>query len=152
MNTGHTANYPNGGINTTHLRRLVGTLETSVNMLRQQPPSSAEYEVLRNAVIKSFELTLETAGNMLRKVLKENFITSTQADSLSYKDTLRHAAKHGIVNDAAVARWFQYRDSRNALAHEYGQQFADDTLDILPSFIADANAVVTSLEEKYSHG
>ena len=35
-------------------------------------------------------------------------------------------------------RWLEYRDHRNSTAHDYGVNFAEETLILLPQFISDA--------------
>jgi hypothetical protein len=70
---------------------------------------------------------------------------------LTFKDVLRHAAKHGLLDSAAVERWFAYRDNRNNTAHDYGQGFAEETLLLLPDFIKDVRRVEKTLREKFGH-
>lgn len=72
-------------------------------------------------------------------------------DELTYKDVLRHAAKHGLLDSAAVERWFAYRDNRNSTAHDYGKGFAEETLVLMPDFLMDARRLETSLHEKFGH-
>ena len=40
----------------------------------------------------------------------------------------------------------KYRDSRNDTAHKYGEHFAEAILELLPAFIADAKALVDTIE------
>ena len=56
-------------LNFDHLQRCSLTLERSLQPLATAEAESIDYEVFRNALIKSFELTLETAGKLLRKVV-----------------------------------------------------------------------------------
>ena len=56
-------------LNTEHLLRCIHTLESSLAMLDQAEGDSIEFEVYRNAVVKGFELVLETTGKLLLKVL-----------------------------------------------------------------------------------
>jgi len=93
-------------------------------------------------------LTLETAGKLLRKALKAYTGRPREVDALTYKDLLRHAAKHDLMNTDAVERWFGYRDNRNNTAHDYGVGFAEDTPALLPCFIADARSLETILRER----
>ncbi len=139
-------------LSTKHLARCIQTLERSLAELRLAPAGSIEREIFRNATVKSFELTLETAGKLLRKGLKSYVGNPRMVDELTYKEVLRHAAKHGLVEPAAVERWFAYRDNRNDTAHDYGEIFAEETLNLLPDFITDARRVETTLREKLSHG
>jgi len=57
-------------LNTDHYTRCIKTLETSLALLNGADPESIDFEIFRNAVVKGFELTLETAGKLLRKALK----------------------------------------------------------------------------------
>ena len=77
-------------LNTIRLRRTVDTLEQAIIHLQALPVTKADasavsrdaksgssvttrevlYDLYRNAAIKSFELSLETAGKLLRKALK----------------------------------------------------------------------------------
>ena len=65
--------------------------------------------------------------------------------------SLRHAAKHRLLDSAAVERWFAYRDNRNSPAHDYGEGFAEETLPLLPEFLNDARRVEQTLREEFGH-
>jgi hypothetical protein len=93
-------------LSTEHLARCIATLERSLAQLRQSPADSIDYEVYRNAVVKGFELTLETVGKLLRKAVKSYSGSPRAVDELSYKEVFRHAARHGLLDTATVERWF----------------------------------------------
>lgn len=133
---------------TEHLARSIRTLESSLEFLRQTAAASIEYEVFRNAVVKGFELTLETAGKLLRKALKNYRSSPREVDALSFKAVFRQAAQHGLLESEAVERWFSYRENRNDTAHDYGLAFAEETLVLLPQFVVDAKALEESLRTK----
>jgi hypothetical protein len=132
-------------INTEHLQRCIRTLESSIEALSKSEPGSIEYEVFRNATVKGFELTLEISGKLLRKALKPFFASPKDVDELIFKDLFRYGARHGILGMDEAQRWFQYRDNRNAAAHDYGEAFAEKTLSLLPGFIADAGRLADSV-------
>ncbi len=136
-------------LNFDHLQRCSLTLERSLQSLAKAETGSVDYEVFRNAVIKSFELTLETAGKLLRKVLKLYVGSPKTVDALVFKDLLRHAALHGLLSAADLERWLAYRDSRNDTAHNYGEQFADTTLALINDFQRDALALYETLQQKH---
>jgi nucleotidyltransferase substrate binding protein (TIGR01987 family) len=138
-------------LRTEHLARCLLTLEKSLEQLQRAPEDSIDYEIYRNAVVKGFELTLETSGKMLRKGIKSYTGNPRTVDELSFKDVLRHAAKHGLLDPAAVERWFAYRDNRNSTAHDYGQGFAEETLALMPGFLSDARRLETTLRERFGH-
>ena len=136
--------------NTDNLQRCIKTLERSLECLHRYDPDSMEYEIYRNAVVKGFELTLETAGKLLRKALKLYFATSKQADRLVYKDIFRMASKHGILDVEEVSRWFLYRDNRNDMIHDYGIGFAEETLKLMPQFLLDTKRLQTQLDHEFA--
>jgi hypothetical protein len=58
-------------LNTDHLLRTAATLEQALIAIRKETDAnSVMYDLYRNAAIKSFELSLETAGKLTRKALK----------------------------------------------------------------------------------
>ncbi len=136
-------------LNFDHLQRCSLTLERSLQSMANAEPGSVDYEVFRNAVIKSFELTLETAGKLLRKVLKAYVGSPKTVDALVFKDVLRHAALHGLLSAAELERWLVYRDSRNDTAHNYGELFAETSLALITDFQRDALALYEILQQKH---
>ena len=125
-------------INTDFLTRCINTLESAFEQLQQREPSDELYDIFRAASVKEFELVLEQSGKLLTKRLRPYFASNRQADKLTFKNAFRHAAKHDLISVAACERWLVYRDNRNNTAHDYGEQFAETTLKLLPSFIQDA--------------
>ena len=138
-------------LRTEHLARCLQTLEKSLEQLKGAPQDSIDYEIYRNAVVKGFELTLETAGKLLRKAIKTYTGNPRAVDELTFKDVLRHAAKHGLIDPASVERWFAYRDNRNSTAHDYGQGFAEETLGLMPGFLSDVRRAERTLRERFGH-
>ena len=65
---------------------------------------------------------------------------------LVFKDLFRHAARHGLMDQDAVERWMKYRDNRNETAHNYGEDFAEATLKLLPAFVTDAKSLAAMIE------
>lgn len=135
-------------LDTQHLARCIRTLESSLTLLAGAPAESMDYEIFRNAVVKGFELTLETAGKLLRKAIKQYGGAPRQVDALTYKDLLRYANKHGLISEDEVKRWFVYRENRNSTAHDYGKGFAEETLQLMPGFLADVRRLEATLAKR----
>ena len=134
-------------INTDFLIRCISTLESALEHLQQLEPSDELYDIFRAASVKEFEIVLEQSGKLLTKRLRPYFASNRQADKLTYKNAFRHAAKHDLISVAACERWLVYRDNRNNTAHDYGEQFAETTLKLLPSFIDDARDLARIIAE-----
>ena len=134
-------------IDTAFLERCLDTLERALAELGRRAPDDPAYDIFRAACVKEFELVLEQSGRLLRKRLRPWFASNRAADRLAFKDLFRHAAKHGSIDAEACERWLRYRDNRNGAAHDYGERFADATLELLPQFVADARALARVVAE-----
>ena len=128
----------NKKIDTTYYERCIRTLEKAHTLLLKANPENIDYDIYRSASIKEFEIILEQSGKLLKKVLKPYFHSSKEVDKLYFKDVFRQAVLRSIMSDNTCERWLKYRDSRNSTAHDYGVNFAEETLLFLPQFIADA--------------
>ena len=134
-------------INTDFLIRCINTLESAFEQLQQREPADALYDIFRAASVKEFEIVLEQSGSLPKKRLRPYFASNRQADRLTFKNAFRHAAQHGLISVEACERWFAYRDNRNDTAHDYGEEFAETTLKLLPSFITDAKELARVIAE-----
>ena len=137
-------------LNIEHLLRTAATLEQALLALAKVTPDDGVlFDLYRNAAIKSFELSLETAGKLLRKALKAYGGSPRSVDALVFNDVLRHAGKHGLLDQAGVERWLAYRSNRNSTAHDYGEGFANETLKLLPDFLPDVRDLAVKMQEVF---
>lgn len=137
-------------LNVDHLLRTAATLEQALLALERTPAcEDILFDLYRNAAIKSFELSLETAGKLMRKALKLYTASPRSVDALVFNDVLRHAGKHSLLDVAAVERWLAYRANRNNTAHDYGEGFANDTLKLLPDYLRDVRDLAAKLQEVF---
>lgn len=137
-------------LNVEHLLRTAATLEQALLALEHTAPADeVMFDLYRNSAIKSFELSLETSGKLLRKALKAYGGAPRSVDALVFNDVLRHAGKHAIFDEAAVSRWLAYRANRNSTAHDYGEGFANDTLKLLPAYLRDVRTLAIKLQEVF---
>lgn len=139
-------------LNVDQLLRCMKTLNSSLAFYQQAENGSIEQEVFRNAIVKSYELTQETAFKLLKKALKAYGHGGKKLEATPVKDILRLAAIHDLMTLPEVERWFAYRDNRNSTAHDYGEQFANDTLALIPPFLDDIATLAAVLDVKLGKG
>jgi hypothetical protein len=130
-------------IDTTYIERCTATLDKALGLLKKSNPENIDYDMYRSACIKEFEIIIEQSAKLLRKALKPYFHSSKAVDQLPFKDIFRHA----VLRDEACERWLQYRDNPNNTTHDYGVNFAEETLVLLPQFLADANELASTIKE-----
>lgn len=124
-------------LSTEYLTKCIQTLEKSYNCIKKVEEGSIDYEMYRNSLVKSFEITLEQSGKLLRKYLAPYYASKKVVDSFTFKDLFREAHKHSLLKEEEVNRWFIYRNNRNNTAHDYGKAFAEETLKLLDNFLKD---------------
>ena len=137
-------------LNYDNLARCIQTLDRSLQHLEQSESNSDDYEVYRNAVIKGFELTLETSGKLLRKVLRDYVANPKTVNDLVFKDLFRQAAQYNLMSLDEVERWFAYRDSRNDTAQDCGLEFSEKVLKLIKEFLTDARRLHATLNSRTS--
>jgi len=135
-------------IETEYYERCIRTLQNAFTLLNKANPDTIDYDMYRSACIKEFEIILEQSGKLLRKVLEPYFHSSKEVDKLYFKDLFRHAVLRSLITDEVCERWLEYRDNRNNTAHDYGINFAEETLILLPSFIADSLQFAEMIKEQ----
>lgn len=134
-------------LNVEHLLRTAATLEQALLAIEAHTQrDDVLFDLYRNAAIKSFELSLETAGKLLRKALKAYGGSPREVDKLVFNDVLRHAGKHSLLDTPAVERWLAYRANRNNTAHDYGEGFANETLKLLPDYLRDVRQLAPAIQ------
>lgn len=139
-------------LNTDHLKRCIDTVRSSLVFYEKAAADSIEQEIFRNAIVKGYELAQETSFKLLKKALRDYGHSAKKIDTTPIKDLLRLSATHGLMTLDAVERWFAYRDNRNNTAHDYGENFAKETLHLIPGFINDVSQLEAILRQHSSEG
>jgi nucleotidyltransferase substrate binding protein (TIGR01987 family) len=132
-------------IDTSYIERCLKTMDNARRALLLTKQNSEFYDIYRAAIIKEFELILEQAGKLLRRALRDYVSNPSDIDRAVFKDVFRMAAQHGIITEASSKNWLRFRDSRNATAHNYGEQLADEILELLADFSVETQALVQNI-------
>ena len=135
-------------IDTSFLEKCNKTLAEAYRLLLISEENSISYDLYRSAVIKEYEVILEQSGKLLKKVLVKYFHSKKAVDKLTFKNIFRSAGKHSLLNLEEVERWLEYRDNRNATAHDYGFDLANKTLPLMPSFLTDVDNLIKVINEQ----
>ena len=101
-----------------------------------------------SASVKEYEIILEQCGKLLSKTLKPYYHSSKAVDQLYFKEVFKQAVLRSIITPELCERFLEYRDNRNNTAHDYGVNFAEETLKILPNFIMDALLLAKAIKQQ----
>lgn len=134
-------------IDTTYIERCISTLSKAFGLLQKTNPDEIDYDMYRSACIKEYEIIIEQCGKLLRKCLKPYFHSSKVVDQLYFKDIFKQAVLRSIITPELCEQFLAYRDSRNNTDHDYGVNFAEETLVLLPAFIKDAKLLAECIKQ-----
>jgi hypothetical protein len=133
-------------LDTTYLERCIATLEKAYFLLQKTKQEEIDYDLYRSACVKEYEIIIEQCGKLLRKALKPYLHSSQAVDKLYFKDIFRQCVLKSIIPLELCEHFLEYRDNRNNTAHDYGVNFAMETLILLPRFIEDSKSLVECLK------
>ena len=94
----------------------------------------SDRDKFRESCIQRFEVCFDMTHKHLKKHLQAEGVLGMK--DATPKAIFRSGFENGFINDAET--WLQYTDKRNDTSHEYDEAKANKTLEIVPSFIADA--------------
>jgi hypothetical protein len=131
-----------------HLLRTANMLETAINRVPAvKSDGDTMYDLYRDAAIKSFELSMQVGGKLLREALKLSGGNPLEIDRCAFEDVLRRASKQGLLDQAVAERWLAYRANLSAPASDGGAKFADQTQKMLPTYLQDLRQLAANLQK-----
>ena len=135
-------------IDTTYLERCIRTLDKAYGLLQKANVDEIDYDMYRSASVKEYEIIIEQCGKLLRKCLKPYYHSSQAVDKLYFKAVFKQSVLRSIITPELCERFLEYRDNRNDTAHDYGVNFAEETLVLLPKFIEDAQLIAECIKQQ----
>lgn len=118
-------------------------LELATAALEQGLKEHEQYPQLltvRDGVIQRFEIAMDVSRQLMIRVLKEVFSIDAVT---AQKDTIREAAKFGLIADAEA--WMGHLAARNRTSHTYDSEIAEQVFLHIPSFLPDAKDLLQRL-------
>jgi nucleotidyltransferase substrate binding protein (TIGR01987 family) len=107
--------------------------------------TSQQRDVVRAGVVQNFEFTYELCWKFMRRYLREN-LGHAQVDGIPRRELFRLAAENRLLDD--VEPWFLYHKARNVTAHTYNADTAGEVFQAAVRFLADAEHLLQSLEQR----
>ena len=133
-------------IDTEFLAQNLNIIRKAYLLLKKSDEKSFDYEMCRDSIVKKFEIILEQSGKLLKKKPVPYFPSKQKLDTLTFKEIFKQAHKFSLLNEEETERWLKYRDSRNTVAHDYGQALAEETLSLMDDFLKDAEHLKQIIE------
>lgn len=132
----------------TSFRNALHQLEETLKVAHasNEPTGSMHTLIIRTALVKSYEYTYELAVKMMKRFTEMADIKKTDGTELTFRDFLRAAFDFGLIRD--IDSWLTYREKRNKTSHAYADEIAQEVIDVVPSFLAEAHRLLDALEKR----
>lgn len=133
------------------LRAALAALKASLRYLESELAADPGLQdQFRAAAIQAFEFTYELAFKFMKRQLEQIVPVPSAVDELTFMQVVRAAAEAGLVAD--VARFHEYRETRNITSHAYDRQKAQRVVAVLPRFATDVEYLLARLEARHNAG
>ena len=107
--------------------------------------SELDVEAMQESVIKRFDIAMEMTWKHLMKYLTEEVGINETPNG--QKPILRLADQNGLL-DTRIGEWIEYVNARNASSHDCSGEKAEQTLAVIPGFIADAKGLYERMSKE----
>lgn len=134
-------------LSTSALEKAIGQLTTSLEYLNSDLAKDVGlYAQFRSASIQSFEYTYELTHKLLKKYLQQTMPSREIVDEMTFSELIRTGYEKGLLGNSWDI-WKEYRDARNRTSHTYQEALADDVVEILPSFLLEAQYLCHKIQK-----
>lgn len=99
-------------------------------------------EAVKESVVQRYETCFDSCWKVLKRYLSEELGLGDMPNSP--KAILRVANENELLV-SEVEDWFDYLDARNSTAHDYSEDKAEKTVEVISEFIDDAIGLYQSM-------
>ena len=114
--------------------------------LNEQTLSGNIKEAVQESIIKRFDICYDTLLKHLRKFMEEQ-LGMPEVKDFAPK-IFRKAKNAGIINEDMQKQLNHYREIRNSSAHDYSEEEAQKTIEIIEDFMADVSEIYQNMTEE----
>jgi len=109
--------------------------------------ASPENDLYRDGVIQQFEFTYSLCSRMLARYLEQTAPVPDEIEQMSFATLVPTGAERGILKSG----WDQcqaFREARNITSHTYNQVKAEQVMNVVPDFLAEAEFLYEQLQQR----
>ena len=103
-------------------------------------------EAVQESIIKRFDICYDTLLKHLRKFMEEQLGMPEVKDFAT--EIFRKAKNAGIIDEEMQKQLHHYREIRNNSAHNYSEEEAQKTIEIIEDFMADVSEIYQNMTEE----
>lgn len=134
-------------LDTSALARAIAQLEQSLAYYHSDLVQSDPGLVLqlRAAAIQAFEFTYELSWKMLKRYLEMTHPDPQEIESMAFGDLIRTGCERGLLL-SDITHWKQFRYERSITSHTYDEHKSILVFQGIPTFLKEAQYLLTQLQ------
>lgn len=129
------------------LEQALGQFDSALAEHAAEPDRRA----FRDSVIIHYLFTYELVIQAIKRYLELHSTNSGEVDLLSFQTLIRRADDLGLVQ-TGWPEFNKFREARNAVAHTYNEQRAQQVLGIATEFATEARFLVDTIKRRLADG
>ena len=127
------------------LSKAIQQLRVGLDILQADPAN----QLYRDGVIQRFEFTYGLSHKMLLRFLEQNSANPEEIEQMTLAALIRTGAERGLLK-SGWNEWKLFREARNLTSHTYNQAKAEEVLQVIPNFLAEAEFLHEQLQQRIS--
>ncbi len=133
-----------GEIDYSPLGKAIARLKEGLGALGREP----ENTLYQDAVIQRFEFTYGLCAAMLERYLMRSAPVQPEK-KMTFPTLIRTASEVGLLRSGWDV-WYDFRKARNLTSHVYNEEIAQQVVEQIPAFAAEADFLYEELEKRES--
>jgi nucleotidyltransferase substrate binding protein (TIGR01987 family) len=124
------------------LGNAIKQLRAGIEILNADPDN----QLYRDGVLQRFEFTYGLSHKMLLRFLEQNSANPEEIEQMTLAALIRTGAERGLLK-SGWNEWKLFREARNLTSHTYNQAKAEEFLQTIPHFLAEAEFLYEQLQQ-----
>jgi nucleotidyltransferase substrate binding protein (TIGR01987 family) len=130
-------------LDSSSLGKAITQLRIGLASFRASPKN----DLYRDGVIQRFEFTYGLCSRMLMRFLEQTAPVPEEIEQMSFATLVRTGAELGILR-SGWDQWKIFREARNITSHTYNQIKAEQVMNVVPDFLAEAEFLYEQLQQR----
>jgi nucleotidyltransferase substrate binding protein (TIGR01987 family) len=130
-----------------HLEKVFANFEKAHFKLKELDASDELYDLIRSALIQTFEYTWDAFIKAVVRCLVEDVANASHVEGMSYKEQMVEALKKGYISD--VELWLNFRKLRNKTSHNYSETHAINVDEASDAFYAEVKSRIAIMKSRH---
>ncbi len=129
-----------------NIERQIVTLQGALHTLNDSYDDDIDFGMFRSACLSTAEMIFENCISLIHESLHHTTSGPKLNANAEVSELLNNAVMQNLISDDACKRWLLYYNIRYMSELNETSEVDEETLDLLPEFVADALQLVQTIK------